>query len=177
MHWAFRLHDLGDPFLPLLLGRLHQIFFARANLKLRLLIGRLAQGAGEFGGGGFAANTAEFLQAFAAKLIRLLGSLSWRVNGLAALGGLNRGQQSSLFSLRMRKPFHAPQAIDLPPQTFHHLLPQAIPIARGAGTIVFRPVTFDAEQVGTGLVGVKDSQINEKTGRAHFHLHLMPGLS
>ena len=76
----------------------------------------------------------------------------------------------------MCKPFHAPQAVNLPSQTFQHLLPQAIPIARGAGPIVFRPVTFDAEQVGTGLIGIKDSQINEETGRAHFHLHLMSGL-
>ena len=69
----------------------------------------------------------------------------------------------------MRKPFHAPQAIDLPPQTFHHLLPQAIPIARGAGPLVFRPVTFDAKRVGTGLVGVKDGrEINEKPALPTF---------
>ena len=70
------------------------------------------------------------------------------------------------FPVRVAEPVGAPDAVDLPAQSFQHLLPEPVAVPGGTGAVIAGSVAFDAQQITPWLGWIHDRQVDEETGRS-----------
>src|SRR4051812_2973346 len=75
--------------------------------------------------------------------------------------------------LRIVPPIRGPDVHDIPAKAFEDALPEFVTIPRGGGVSIRRSITFDAEKVPSGIVWMKDREIDAVAGASDLAMNFV----